>query len=392
MERALYCSLSELIRLHDSFDSNPRDWRLRILKELDSVYAYTDDPNYLFVPSKMDEQTYLSYFDGTTLPSIKALAFSKRMALNEWLGHKMVPVKSMSGLFPERLNNGAVCKSIVNDDGMVGRNGVELIDDINDKWATNLRSFWSMDTVFGEPFSWSDFFGGGVPTSSAAVIVDRYIFKNDVRTGVNNLTSILQKIVPENYERQYAVTFLFQYSETMMWGKDKVELLEALKRVNKRIALFFIKKRVKFSINFIAIVFPERGGRDDKKGYLSLSPVAASAWKKLQYFSHDRRILTNYYQVSATFGFSAEHFETASSSQRIYFESLLSNVDNPRQKERSIPFYSIPHQLGVLSECLSIVPDCAVHCYGFNPKERSITECKVNMIKNPLIELSRANK
>lgn len=388
MERSIYCSLSELQSLYDSENKNPgdkSDWRPSILKELDAVFAYTEDDSYFQKLSSIDERSFLSAFDGTT--PLSDISFAKKQYLNEWLGGRLRPVKDIQGYFPDSFLNGAICRSVSSkscDD--LNNNGVEYIDDIDDKWVSRLRDHWYEDTDNSSTFSWRDFLGKGLPTSNAVVIIDRYLFAKSYN-GSKNVESILEAIIPKNFARTYYVSIIFELGAAE-WRNDKkngvvkARDVEELNTINTRILSSFKKRGIKVNIELIAVVKPKEE---------CSRVVGYSEWKNLHNATHDRKILTSYFQVMATHAISASYVKTnyAASSQRITYESLLSDVDNPKQNKKYVPFFAIRRQLDYLSDCLIIAPPQSYRCYRFDRVKFGISECELNALRNPLLRFNR---
>lgn len=383
MERSIYCSLSELQTLFENSESNG-DWRAEIVKEIDSVFAYTEDDSFLRGLSSVDEESFMASFDGTT-PKI-GISLAKKHYLNEWLGGHLRPVKGILDFYPNAFQNGAICKSVASvgcDE--LNKNGIEYIDDVNDKWISSLRDHWYEDTDNSCLFSWKDFLKKGLPTSNSVVIIDRYIFAKSYN-GSKNVEAILDAIIPENFARTYYVSIIFEYGAAE-WRNDmknegvKPRDEDAIDTINKRIRLAFNKRGINVNIEYIAVVKPPKESRYRIVGY--------SEWKNLHNATHDRKILTGFFQVMASHALAAAYPNNATSSQRITYESLLSDVDNPKQKRKYVPFFAIRRQLDYLYDCLISAPPQSYHCYRFDRGKFGIVECGLNTLRNPLLRFNR---
>lgn len=384
MERSIYCSLSELQTLFENSESNG-DWRAEIVKEIDSVFAYTEDDIFVQGLSSIDEETFLASFDGTSLKTGMSLA--KKHYLNEWLGGRLRPVKSILDYFPNAFQNGAICKSVASvgcDE--LNKNGIEYIDDIEDKWVSSLRDHWYEDTDSSSLFSWKDFLRKGLPTSNSVVIIDRYIFAKSYN-GSKNVEAILDAIIPENFARTYYVSIIYEYGAAE-WRNDrdikgvKARDEEEIDSINKRIRFAFNKRGINVNIEFIAVVKPKEN---------CYKIVDDSGWRNLHNATHDRKILTGFFQVMATHALAAANSNTnkATSFQRITYESLLSDVDNPKQQRKYVPFFAIRRQLDYLYDCLISAPPKSYHCYRFDRGKFGIAECGLNTLRNPLLRFNR---
>ena len=387
MERSIYCSLSELQTLFENSGSN--DWRHTILKELNSIFAYTDNESFCQNASSMDEDAFIAAYDGTT--PMAGNSFAKKQYLDVWLQGNLKPVKSIKGLFPDKLINGVVCRSVDPGLGDLANAGIETIDDINDKWASNLRTHWYEELFKGDPFSWNDFLRGKVPTSSSMVIIDRFLFKVAL-FGAENVKSILKSIIPSGFTGEYTVSLIFEYSPSTKWkeGEPEIPMRKAIQKVNSIILTSLNIKKI--NIEYIAIEKPPTG----RMSYSAMP--GDKSWRDLYNFTHDRKILTNYYQIISTHGFSAVYntcengyyTPRANSFQRVIFETLLSEIDNPQQRSisRSIPFYTIPRQLHYLSDALLNAPVDRIHCYKHVTGDWKLSpSCSLCSIHNPLLEI-----
>lgn len=388
MKRSIYCSLSELQDLYEYNNTcNPADWRPMILRNLDSVYALSDEKT-----SPSDESTFISFADGSTSQVGNPIA--KISYLNEWLGERLTIVTGIEEIFPQRFLNGALCKSVAPDLNALGRLGIEAIDDIDDKWVKSLREHWYEDTVQNKGFTWEAFFGNSLPASNSAVVVDRYLFFK-MRNGAFNVGSILNSIIPDDYDQQYNVTIVFELN-SLEWRqeekkKDKRKLLpnklvkkdiEDINLIGKIICQA-VHHNKQVCLDFIAVLDPKE--KEDKMG----RDASYFKWANLHNATHDRRIITNNYLVMATQAISSSCNKggkiLATYSQRIMFESLLSEVDNQRQK--IIPFFSIETQLRGLSDRLSRAPVDSYCCFHFDQENSQLRDCGLDSLRNPLLSV-----
>lgn len=395
MERSIYCSLSELWTMYDSDRSGRKDdWRPKVIKELDTVFAFTEDEEYLQNNTLEDEKSFIAAFDGVTRP--KDNIFAKKYELYDWLGGKgkLKFVKDIRSHFPDMFLNGAICKSVATDINAVKRFGIEAIDDSNDKWVASLREHWYEDTIQAKCFSWMQFFGQ-VPASNSVVMIDRYLFVKK-QNGAFNVGSILNSIIPDDYDHQYNVTIVFELN-SLEWRqeekkKDKRRLLpnklvkedvEDISFISNSICQA-IRKNKQVCLNFIAVLDPKEQKQYDKDtSYLR--------WKNLHNATHDRRIITNYFRVKASQAISAtwEDSGKACYSQNITYESLLSEIDNPRQNFSFIPFISIRDYLKDLSKFLRNAPVWAYCCFHFDLENNHLMLCGLDSLRSPLLSVEK---
>lgn len=384
MERSIYCSLSELQDLYEYDNRNPVDWLPMVIGRLDSVYALSDQQAPI-----ADEETFLSLYDGSTSQVGKSIA--KINCLNKWLGDKLKIVTGINDLFPQRFMHGALCKSVAPDIKSLGRFGIEAIDDVDDKWVNNLRDHWYEDTVKDVEFSWKSFFGGELPTSNSVLFVDRYLFAKKIY-GAYNVGSVLRAIIPHDYDQVYYVTIVFELNSLEWRDKEKFESskleekdVEEINSIGNTICNALPKdKRV--CLDFIAVFDPKSKRRLDRD-------TVDEEWNKLHNATHDRRIVSNYFQVMATQAISTTRRNNdrfvATYSQRIMYESLLSEIDNPRQNKKFIPFFTIETRLNDFSKCLYNAPAWAYCCFHFDQDNRQLMLCFKDSLSNPLLSLEK---
>lgn len=141
-----------------------------------------------------------------------------------------------------------------------------------------------------EQYSWHSilekFHKGKTPPSNALVVIDRFIFnylpegRVDYKNGVRNLFGILNELLPQSFDGEYQILLVFD--------PTKISRPNTMDDVVK--ALQTIKKVI-------------RGGRYIPT--IELLPISADDDREIYSETHDRRIISNYFSIEASHGFSA---------------------------------------------------------------------------------------
>lgn len=163
-------------------------------------------------------------------------------------------------------------------------------NNLNSKYLT--RHF-SIRFSENEETSWkialSNFHKGKMPPSNALVIIDRYLFQYqptadgrgvDYNNGIRNIYGILNELLPETFEGDYQILIVFDSNQISQPAgiKDVVRGMQSLRQTIRK-----------------GKYFPT----------IELLPIRREADKEFYRFTHDRMIISNYYSIRATHGFSA---------------------------------------------------------------------------------------
>lgn len=215
------------------------------------------------------------------------------------------------------------------------------------KNAKCLKRGWHYDTVHGVDYSWREFLekfhSGATPPSNSLVIVDRYLFaynseyKTDYRNGIRNVYDLLSELLPPTFAGDYQVLIVFDDTAISNNASRNV-IVRDLQTIKKNLGRPYTITVEVLTIN------------DEAKGGIYAE-------------THDRRILSNYFSLHASHGFSAflpdEGLESvlichsttyATWSQRLTFESIFAGIDNEDQDMTSLPIRTNENTLAQLRQ------------------------------------------
>ena len=201
------------------------------------------------------------------------------------------------------------------------------------KMPKALKRFWHYDTSCGYEYSWKEFLSklhtGPRLTSNALILIDRYLFAYnegcDYRNGVRNIRAILEELLPKTFSDEYHVLLVFDDTKISHYA-DMDKIVKAMQSIRKEIRQYIPT--------------------------IEILTINKDAGHEIYSETHDRRILSNYYSLQATRGFSAflpeEGYEKelcysgmtyATWSQRLEFEAIYANIDNEDQDKTSLPVH-----------------------------------------------------
>lgn len=213
----------------------------------------------------------------------------------------------------------------------------------------SLKRHWKYETIAGERYSWKQFMSkfheGSVPPSNSLIIIDRYLFSfnpdflADWRNGVRNLHELLDQLLPKEFNDCYHVLIVFD-ENTISRGANMQDIASACQYVKNVLARSF------------PIVIELLSIDKNSEGFIYAE-------------THDRRIVSNYYIIRCSHGFSAfvpeesqmsvliPHGETyAAFSQTIEFESIYAGIDDEDQDVSSLPVKGCDYIIDTFKESL----------------------------------------
>lgn len=408
MQRSFFCPSDILlysVRLLGS-----RDWRKKVLRDIDCLYIPDDDlhrylPDIPFSSDESIDSILSKFYRNRPLPSRQefidadedlSTMFEFRTTndietILEDYGDRIMHAPSLTG---RELSNGAFCKSLCERVSAAEHSVFEFDED--DPQVKPLQRGWydepdpvqECDDENSNQYSWKEFFINEPPVSNSVVIIDRYIFQSKksapeeyLASGAKQIAEILNGIIPKQFHDTYYVTVVFEYNQLIgnsRW-ENPTPIAECLKNISKLIVESTIYQNVQ--LNYIAIKDP------NKEQWF----VKNDIWRSLHGISHDRRIITNYYWIIATAALNVSEVdegnkEVASRFQHIELYSLFRGVDNPDQKTSVIPFYKIKKYLGLLVDYLKSSPSKAYICYAYNKQLKQIKKGSEQLIQNNLLE------
>jgi len=199
----------------------------------------------------------------------------------------------------------------------------------------SLERTWRFDTIREEEYSWKEFFErltvGPVPPSNALVIIDRYFFSYisefnlGYQNGIRNLYDILDALLPKSFNGEYQVLVVFDESRIDM-SVNLDTIVNAVEYIRK-----MLDRNYEVTIELLAL--------------------SRSTGERVYAQTHDRWILSNYFSVLASHGFSAfipddgheqelicKTRQYATWNQTLQFESAYAGLSNIDQDNTSLPF------------------------------------------------------
>ena len=161
---------------------------------------------------------------------------------------------------------------------------------------------WSVTTLASKRRNWRNLLSSIKVPSNSLIIIDRYLFSSEVgetiQDAYDNLTDIMDMIIPQHLKTNYHVFILFDL--TQVKPRECSRLAEISGKINK------IKRGL---------------GRDFPIDVEILS-MDGNSYKYED--THDRRILSNYYTITATRKIKAFRGDSPFYRQDIHFKHLFS--------------------------------------------------------------------
>ncbi len=258
--------------------------------------------------------------------------------------------------------------------------GVLVTSNNNDSKC--LRREWTKDVIHGQNYSWKLFFErlhiGFVPPSNSLVIIDRYLFaynsefKTDYRNGIRNVYAILNEILPASfYDNSVDYQVLIVFDDTKV--SRNITVKNIAERLNK--AKSKLNRPYNITIEFLTIT----------------SEYSNDVYSE----THDRIIISNYFMIHASHGFSAFQPEKgdddklifgadsyASWSQRLEFESIYYGIDNEDQGTE-LPIKLCERRLLILKEYVSRLHG---NHNGFHYLRNGNERVDISELKNRILE------
>lgn len=242
-----------------------------------------------------------------------------------------------------------------------------------------LKRQWKYDIEQGKEYSWHDFLKkyhtGAIPPSNSLVILDRYLFSDntdfgtDYKNGIRNLYSLIYELLPKSFRGDYHILIVFD-ERKISPGATLYDVVDGLQAVKSH-----LKKPFNIIIEVLTV-----GMKTDPDFYSE---------------THDRRLLSNYFSIHATHGFSAFQPEEAdddificetstipSWSQRLTFESIYAGIDDEDQDLSSLPVRTNERSLALLREYVNSLKG---NNRGFRYVRDGLYNQDIRTMKNRLI-------
>lgn len=351
-------------------------------------------------------------------------------------------IKIVSKLNPEDLINGATSSSSLTPEKIddfynhgvyVINAGDEELEDLQRGWYDNPKPDKQ------NPYSWSEFLCRPLPTSNSALLADRYLFQNGSEIEcAKQVSTLLNGIIPKHFQGDYHVTILFEvdqlYDKELLktlkdtsdeWNKAdkqfngikdpqeknkaKNAYFQHIKEIKKRRydtkdkMTKFIKERLgricqniisdlsfkNVKLDFIAIkdFGPYSYNRFEEKP-LTGWDFFNSKWCELDYFTHDRLVITNYFWISATGALAVvkkdnKTKEVSTRRQHIALYTLFHGVKNKDQKKEYLPYNAMERYLDDLYSLVQLAPENSYcECLRYINSDDKVIDIQYTLLKH----------
>ena len=387
MERALYCKFDTL----RSYCEDESSWQFKFLKSLPSIHVQIEEACQI-------PQSFEEYYEREERVS-GTLAFIDNW--NEKLQRPIIPIID-SSIDYSRIAN-CIFDGIVPPAEVRDLLGIEVLE----KSFAPLQRHWFENIEKNKTFTWKAFFKQGkIPCSNSVVIMDRYLFKVGIKKntsnntesflkwyerGGRNIVDILDAIIPSDFLGIYNVLVVFDDSQIEKHTKNQkyISVEEALNSVSLYIQSKLQHKRCK-SINLEYLAIHDGINDQDlpKEGLSWDERMKNRYLKNLYKLTHDRRLITNYYMVNATHGWDATDKSFSTETQTLYFDAILSGIDNPDQMgiEWSIPINYVQNFVNSFVYQLNLAKIGSYKCFRF--KENNLFPIGIDALENNVLLLS----
>lgn len=215
---------------------------------------------------------------------------------------------------------------------------------------------WSSLITEGQPCCWKDvldkFHKGKTPPSNALIIIDRYLFaynpesRTDYKNGIRNVFGIMDELLPEKFDGEYHVLIVFD-DTAISNGATVSQISRGLQKIKMQL------KR-----NYIPTI--------------ELLTVNKNVDSKMFSETHDRRIISNYYIISCSHGFSAIQppaahkddinyigYGSGAWSQKIRYEGIYAGIEGDADDldYSSLPIRTCDYSLSFLRKYIGALKE-----------------------------------
>lgn len=222
-----------------------------------------------------------------------------------------------------------IMASHIQDDFGVQCYGDCLGDDFDEPKVS--KKGWSITTLKSKRRDWKRLLSRHATDSNALIIIDRYLFSSEsgesIQDSYNNLEDILNSVIPLKLriDIEYHVLIIFDFNTVK--NRDASTMSEISGKLNK------IKKRLCRPFHIV----------------IELFSMNSSSYKYDE--THDRKLITNYYSVSATHKIKAFREEQPLCRQDIYMKYIFS--EGLEDDLSDIPLDSQSADLRFINEAIS---------------------------------------
>lgn len=243
--------------------------------------------------------------------------------------------------------------------------------------AIPLKASWEKVLRRGENFSWDSFFRPDVLNkvipSNALILVDRYMFSDSFKNGVQNLMNILDSVLPADMNGTYQVLLITDNDAALKDGSIN-DIDTAVSEIQCVIPSLERSYAIDLEILMVKTLGPSTGYKRTPR---------EKALRDFYGETHDRHIFSNYFIVSADHALSAVKESNkgnliATYKQTIKFETLYAGIDNKYQDLKSLPLKSAEDFYeAVIKFRDSTEPDCL---YYINSKRGNVKNIRNRLL------------
>ena len=110
-------------------------------------------------------------------------------------------------------------------------------------------------------------------------------------------------------------------------------------------------------------------------------------WRRLDFFTHDRLVITNYYWISATGALAVVNKDYKTDQkltrrQHIALYTLFHGVNNKDQKEEYLPYNAIERYIEDLYTHVELAPaNTYCECYRYNNSDNEVVNINYPLLK-----------
>jgi hypothetical protein len=221
---------------------------------------------------------------------------------------------------------------------------------------------WSITTLNIRRRNWRNLLSKHETGSNAIIIIDRYLFSSEsgesIQDSYDNLEDILSSVIPQKLDPSidYHVLIIFDFEAVK--HRDAERISEISSKLNK------IKKKLDRPFHVV----------------IELFSMSSSSYKYDE--THDRKVITNYYSVSATHKVKAFRAELPLCRQDIYLKYIFSEgLENDLS---DIPLESQTADLCFIQEAISFAENNwgNTYLYARNGQEMEHPTFVNRLIKN----------
>lgn len=382
MRRSLHCTFDALKQVVDQVQ-NQGAWQIKALQAFDLIKVRVEkDP-----VDSLD--SYISIMSGDVEPC-EVIPYEQKCiwGWNNVVGKKIISYKGVDSFDLEQAPNDVFTKDVFQVRTSIP-SGVFVMDTLD---FNPLMRNWPKDTKKEKRFNWDDLFRKSrpIPTSNAMVLIDRYIFNSNAYiNGAKNIANILKNTIPDDFTGEYQLLIIFGKAQIEGKKQDSKicdSITDAIFEIDNIIRQRVIDKLSSLRIEYLSVEKVTKG--DYKMAPSQKEKTMRRKKYELYELSHDRKLITSYYNVKATKAFNAINYDDstypkASERQELNFKAILCGVDNSDCDFCDIPLNSAKRDIISLAKYIKGID--TLSCFSTTSEDPKPQEIKSYEIKNRLL-------